>query len=78
MGRRGNYKYVCLGCGEATYFSRQERIRAAGMRCSYCGCRQMEPSKASVANHNIPVFHDIKRGYDEQVKAKMAGELSRA
>ena len=70
---RGKYKYICLECSEATHFSRQERIRSAGMRCRFCGCRLLEPSKKSFANHNIPVFHDKKAAYDARQEAKQAG-----
>ncbi len=72
---RGKYKYICLDCGEATHFSRQERIRSSGMRCRFCGCRALEPSKASFANNNIPIFHDKKVAYDTMIEAKQMGHL---
>lgn len=70
------YKYICLDCGEATWFDCRERTRAAGIQCKYCGSRRLEPSKKSLARQNIPVFHDLKRAYDERV-AVSEGKVKR-
>lgn len=50
---KGRFKYVCLECNAETWFAPYERTRAAGMRCSACGCRQLAPSKESVARERI-------------------------
>ena len=73
MARLFEYKYICDECGEATCFTRQERTQAAGMQCRFCGCRRLEPSKASHAKHNMPIFHELKREYDEKVEEKQKG-----
>jgi len=64
------YKYICEECRQATYFNRRERTRAAGMLCRHCGSRRLNPSKASLAKHNIPIFHEFKLEYDAKVKEK--------
>ena len=56
----GKFKYICEDCGEYTYFSRQERLRAAGMRCCFCGSRNVVPSKKSMAKDVIPQSHDAR------------------
>ena len=65
------YKYICEECGEATRFNRRERTRAAGMRCSSCGSRRLNPSPHSKANDAIGDLHDKKREYDERMKYKL-------
>ena len=73
---RFTYKYICEECEEPTFFSRQERISAAGMRCGSCGSRYLNPSKRLNANHNIPLMHNFKLDYDarkEELQAGMEG-----
>ncbi len=64
---------MCLDCGGGTYFDRRERTQAAGLQCRHCGSRRVEPSKRSLAKHNTPVFHDLKREHDERIKEKRSG-----
>ena len=68
--RRGCYKYVCLDCKAETWFERRERIRAAGLKCSACGSRFVEPSASSDANTHIPAMQDAKNDQDEEVRRK--------
>lgn len=65
---RFTYKYICLECGEPTRFTPKERIRKGGMKCSACGSRMLEPSKASNARHNLPIHHDIKEAWNDKYR----------
>lgn len=60
MGRPNKFKYVCLDCAEATFFSRAERIKAARMRCARCGSIALEPSAYSEARTRLPLAESMR------------------
>lgn len=70
----GRYKYICLDCHEATWFTRRERMKRGGMLCNYCGSRGLEPSKASKGPEAIRAGHDAHREQTDRRKEKTRGE----
>jgi len=58
--RRGEFKYICLECKAGTYFTRNERTSAAGMRCGSCGSRALMPCRGSEAKKRMLDFQEAR------------------
>lgn len=53
MRRRGEFTWMCLDCKAETRFERREVIRAAGLKCSSCGSRFVEPKTAEARSRML-------------------------
>ena len=53
MSTKGKRKFICLECGDATYFRSSERSSRFRYRCRWCGSLALEPSKDSMAKKEI-------------------------
>ena len=53
MTHQGKRKFICLDCGDSTYFSTRERASRSRIKCRWCGSPAMEPSSGSKVNEEI-------------------------
>ena len=53
MAYKGQRKFICLDCEEATYFRSTERGSRFRYRCRWCGSLALAPSRESEARYEI-------------------------
>jgi hypothetical protein len=59
MGLRGQRKFICGECHQATFFKLYEINKAARIRCSACGSARLEHSPESKGRDELARAQDV-------------------